>query len=184
MLWYGRPQTPHRSTRLTPITHHRVEQPVGTGFSQGVPSATSETDVAAQFLGFLENFITIFGMERKKVYMTGESYAGEYVPYIVDAMYNRADKNLFDVRGLMIYDPSIAPEVVQTDLVALPFVEYWAHLFGLDQGTMDSLRATADTCGYKDYFNTNFVFPPNGPLPTPPQLAPNPACAVWNNIYQ
>jgi carboxypeptidase D len=29
-----------------------VEQPVGTGFSQGEPTATSEEEIAAQFAGF------------------------------------------------------------------------------------------------------------------------------------
>lgn len=53
-----------------------VEQPVGTGFTQGTPTATSEEDVAEQFLGFFENFIDTFGLYNKKIYVTGESYAG------------------------------------------------------------------------------------------------------------
>lgn len=57
---------------------------MGTGFSQGTPSARSETDVASQFLGFLEQWITTFGFQNKKIYVTGESYAGQYVPFIVD----------------------------------------------------------------------------------------------------
>jgi carboxypeptidase D len=68
-----------------------VEQPVGTGFSQGVPTATSEADVAAQFLGFWENFVNTFALQGRKVYITGESYAGYYVPYIADAMLNKND---------------------------------------------------------------------------------------------
>jgi hypothetical protein len=56
-----------------------VEQPVGTGFSQGIPTATNEEDVAAQFLGFWENFVDIFALQGRKVYITGESYAGYYV---------------------------------------------------------------------------------------------------------
>lgn len=50
-----------------------VEQPVGTGFTQGMPNATGEEDVAEQFLG----------LEGRETYVTGESYAGYYVPYIV-----------------------------------------------------------------------------------------------------
>jgi carboxypeptidase D len=61
-----------------------VEQPVGTGFSRGTPDARSETDVAREFLGFFENWSTTFGFQNKKVWVTGESYAGFYVPYIVD----------------------------------------------------------------------------------------------------
>jgi len=68
-----------------------VEQPVGTGFSQGIPTATNEEDVAAQFLGFWENFIDTFALQGRKIYITGESYAGYYVPYIADAMLNKND---------------------------------------------------------------------------------------------
>jgi len=92
-----------------------VEQPVGTGFTQGTPTATSEEMVAEQFLGFFRNFIDTFGLQGKKIYVTGESYAGLYVPYITDAMFNTNDTNYFDVQGSMIYDPVISPGNVQTD---------------------------------------------------------------------
>ena len=52
-----------------------VEQPIGTGFSQGNVTATSETDVAAQFMDFFKNFVEKFSMQGYKVYVTGESYA-------------------------------------------------------------------------------------------------------------
>ena len=53
-----------------------VEQPVGTGFSQGTPDVTDETGVAAEFLGFWKNFVDTFGLQNRKVYISGESYAG------------------------------------------------------------------------------------------------------------
>jgi len=61
-----------------------VEQPAGTGFSKqlGTPPATNELEVAAQFLGFFKNFVDTFGLYNKKIYISGESYAGYYVPYI------------------------------------------------------------------------------------------------------
>lgn len=68
-----------------------VEQPVGTGFSQGIPTAKDEADVAAQFLGFWKNFVDTFALQGRKVYISGESYAGYYVPYIADAMLNSND---------------------------------------------------------------------------------------------
>lgn len=52
-----------------------IEQPVGTGFSVGNVTATSEEDVAQQFLGFWKNFVTTFSLQGYKVYVTGESYA-------------------------------------------------------------------------------------------------------------
>jgi len=90
-----------------------VEQPVGTGFSQGTPTATDEKDVAKAFLGFFKNFLDTFGLQDRKIYITGESYAGYYVPYIADAMLNAKDKKYYDVEGIMIYDPSTSSDVVQ-----------------------------------------------------------------------
>lgn len=49
---------------------------VGSGFSQGKATALGEYEVAEQFLGFWKNFIDTFQMQRSKVYVTGESYAG------------------------------------------------------------------------------------------------------------
>ena len=90
-----------------------VEQPVGTGFTQGTPTATDEIDVASQFLGFWQNFVDTFGLQNRKVYITGESYAGYYVPYIADAMLNTNDTTSFGVEAIMINDPSTSTEAVQ-----------------------------------------------------------------------
>lgn len=57
-----------------------VEQPIGTGFSQGTVTITSEEELAEQFLGFWKNFVTTFGLEGYKVYVTGESYAYDLYP--------------------------------------------------------------------------------------------------------
>ena len=97
-----------------------VEQPVGTGFSQGNVTATDETDVAAQFLGFFKNFVDTFGLQNRKVYIAGESYAGYYVPYIADAMLNSNDTTYYDVESIMIYDPSTSTEAVQMQSMCFP----------------------------------------------------------------
>lgn len=52
-----------------------MEQPVGTGFSQGTVTAENEDDVAKQFMGFWKNFMDTFAMQGYKVYIAGESYA-------------------------------------------------------------------------------------------------------------
>lgn len=77
-----------------------VEQPVGTGFSTGKIEAKNETDVAKGFVGFFKNFEKLFGIENYKIYVTGESYAGRYVPYISAEMLDQNDKQYFDLSGL------------------------------------------------------------------------------------
>lgn len=66
-------QNPWSWNRLTNMLW--VEQPINTGFSTGKVTATSEEDVARQFLGFFRNFVETFSMQGFKVYITGESYA-------------------------------------------------------------------------------------------------------------
>ena len=112
------------------LTDNRVEQPVGTGFSQGVPTAEDEEDVAEQFLGFFRNFVDTFALQGRKVYITGESYAGVcstsrqtlsggsqvlqyYVPYIANAMLDANDSTYYNVEAILIYDPSTSTDSVQ-----------------------------------------------------------------------
>ena len=71
-----------------------VEQPVGVGFSQGVPNISNEVELAKEFIGFLKQFVTTFGMQKYDVYVTGESYAGYYVPYIADALITANDPDM------------------------------------------------------------------------------------------
>jgi carboxypeptidase D len=51
-----------------------IEQPVGTGYSQGTPDINDEDDLAEQFVGFLQQFLKVFPeLKGKKTYLTGES---------------------------------------------------------------------------------------------------------------
>ena len=56
-----------------------LEQPVGTGFTTGKSTVQNEDDVGKQVAGFLDNFYATFPeLKGKKLYLTGESYAGSY----------------------------------------------------------------------------------------------------------
>jgi len=56
--------------------------------------------VAAQFLGFWKQLVDTFGLQNRKIYITGESYAGYYVPYIMDAMFNANNTVYNNVQGI------------------------------------------------------------------------------------
>jgi carboxypeptidase D len=58
--------TPNPFTWLILTNVVWIDQPLGVGFSQ--------------------NFIKTFCMEDWRMYLTGESYAGVYIPYIADAV--------------------------------------------------------------------------------------------------
>jgi carboxypeptidase D len=89
---------------------------VGTGYSQGKPNATGEVDVGKQFVPFWKNFMELFQLENSKVYVTGESYAGQYVPYIADAMLDQNDTTYYDVKGILVYDPSIGYDEITEEV--------------------------------------------------------------------
>ena len=61
-----------------------VDQPIGTGFSKGgIHDARSEDEVAADMATFLKGFVAANPeYAGRDFYITGESYAGHYVPAI------------------------------------------------------------------------------------------------------
>jgi carboxypeptidase D len=160
-----------------------VEQPVGTGFSQGNSTATSQEETAEEFLGFFKNFVDTFGLQNRKVYITGESYAGRYVPYIADAMINRNDSSYYDVKGIMFYDPSVAEDVLLEDVPAVPFVDQWAGLFNFNETFMRDIHNRSEACGYTEYMEKYLTFPPPGKLPMPEKTAKDAGCSLWEDIY-
>ena len=96
-----------------------VDQPAGTGFSPGPPSVKNEHDVANQFNDFFKNFVETFDLQKRKVYLTGESYAGQYIPYIAENMLNRDDHTYYNLKGVQINDPSINEDAVLSEGKAL-----------------------------------------------------------------
>lgn len=50
-----------------------VDQPIGSGFSQGTVTARNEQDVAQQFMGFWKNFVNTFALQGYKIYITGKA---------------------------------------------------------------------------------------------------------------
>ncbi|KAI4655136.1 uncharacterized protein J4E79_008201 [Alternaria viburni] len=160
-----------------------VEQPVGTGFTQGNATATSQEETAEEFLGFFKNFVDTFGLQNRKVYITGESYAGRYVPYIADAMLSKNDSCYYDVKGIMFYDPSVAEDVLLEDIPAVPFVDQWAGLFNFNQTFMDDIHNRSEACGYTEYMEKYLTFPPPSKLPYPEKDANTEGCGLWEDIY-
>lgn len=73
------------------------------GFSIGDVTATNQVETAADFVNFFRNFQELFGISNYKIYVTGESYAGRYVPYVSAAMLDQNDTTHFDVAGGFIH---------------------------------------------------------------------------------
>lgn len=158
-----------------------VDQPAGTGFSPGPPSVMNEIDVANQFNDFWKNFMTTFDLQGRKVYLTGESYAGQYIPYIADNMLNRNDDTYYNLKGIQINDPSINEDDTILEAPSVMALNYWSNVFNLNETFMSDINERADSCGYMDFMKNALTFPPIGKLPNPPNSSA-PGCDVWDDI--
>ncbi|KAG5950380.1 Cell death protease [Claviceps sorghi] len=86
-----------------------VDNPVGTGFSYvDTNNYVHElTGMADQFIIFMDKFFKLFPeYEHDDIYIAGESYAGQHIPYIAKAMLDRNAKKQpnekWSLRGLLI----------------------------------------------------------------------------------
>jgi carboxypeptidase D len=108
-LWqsgtYAPVRNPFSWSNLTNIVY--IDQPAGTGLSPGPATVQNEIDVSNQFNDFWKRFIQTFSMQGYKVYITGESYAGQYIPYLASGMLDQNDTTHFNLKGIQINDPSI-----------------------------------------------------------------------------
>ncbi|KAI0368444.1 alpha/beta-hydrolase [Pilatotrama ljubarskyi] len=162
-----------------------VEQPVGTGFSQGTPDVTDEDGVAAEVVGFLQQFLEVFGeLKGKNLYVTGESYAGMYVPYITNYIFEHPHALDLKMTGFWVSDPVLGWDVVQTQIPAVDFVHKYQGVFSFNQTFMAHLNSVAARCGYTGYFQKHVTYPPRGLLPLPGNSTrADPGCDVWDEIF-
>lgn len=125
-----------------------------------------------------------FALQGFTVYITGESYAGKYIPYIASAMFDADDKEYYNISSIMVYDPSLSSDAVQEQIPAVPFVDYWGPLLGLNDTFNEDIHARADSCNYTSFLDDYLIFPPTSPLPTPPNVDGDvEGCDLWSDIY-
>ncbi|KAI5248633.1 pheromone-processing carboxypeptidase KEX1 [Aureobasidium subglaciale] len=104
-----------------------VDQPVGTGFSYvDTDSYVHELeDASNQMVQFLEKFYDLFPeYKHDDLYIAGESYAGQYIPYLAEAILKRnAEKkgDKWSLAGLLIGNGWIS--TVDQSLSYLPYAK-------------------------------------------------------------
>ncbi|CAO2653855.1 Nn.00g105880.m01.CDS01 [Neocucurbitaria sp. VM-36] len=177
-------QNPYSWNNLTNVLW--VEQPVGVGYSQGTPNITDEVQLGDEFRGFYKSFVDLFELYNWKTYITGESYAGYYVPYIADSFIQANDTKYWNLAGISINDPIIGDETIQQQVVILPYVEFWQNLLYLNDSFMETIRQHDKDCGYTEYLETYFKFPPpQGAFPVLPDpfYTDNYTCDQFDNFY-
>ncbi|RDW61097.1 carboxypeptidase-2 [Coleophoma cylindrospora] len=92
-----------------------VDNPVGTGFSYvDSDSYVQELpEMANQFVQFLEKWFALFPeYEHDDLYLAGESYAGQHIPYITKAILDRNKAGAahpWQIKGMLIGNGWISP---------------------------------------------------------------------------
>lgn len=121
---------PYAWTKAASVIY--VEQPKGVGFSYCVKESdcvNTDESVGEDFADFLDEWFKGFSeFKSNDFYITGESYAGIYIPEIMNALDKRGSTNL---KGAAIGDGCIGNEVStcgfasQADRIAVEF--YYGH---------------------------------------------------------
>lgn len=92
-----------------------LDQPVGTGFSYVSTSGytTSLQRAADEVLYFLKRFIEVYPEYRRgegvDVYVAGESFAGQYIPYVANTLNEAGRSSPVDLKGIAIGNGYIDP---------------------------------------------------------------------------
>ncbi|KAI0030014.1 alpha/beta-hydrolase [Vararia minispora EC-137] len=157
-----------------------VEQPVGTGFSQGTPNITNDDQLAAEVVGFMQQFLEVFSeLKGSEFFVTGEN-----VPYIANYIYEHPDALELDLKGIWVADPVLSYFSIQQDIPALRFAQ---NVFPFGSSFYNQLQNTSDACGFTTYLD-NVTYPPTGLLPFPIGIdsasgITKDNCQVWAMIF-
>ncbi|KAF7190593.1 putative serine carboxypeptidase [Pseudocercospora fuligena] len=136
-----------------------IEQPVGMGFTQGNVSITDEDGLAKQFVGFYEQFIKTFDIQGYGLYLTGESYAGIYIPYIGAEVLARNCSD-YTLKGIIINDPLLSDVTTGLQIMKKDFWFSYQNLYGFNTTTLVNVTTRHLECQYDTYIKSYFTFPP------------------------
>ncbi|KAG2747251.1 alpha/beta-hydrolase [Suillus brevipes Sb2] len=141
-----------------------IDQPVGVGF--GTADSTGyifdEDQMAADFFGFLENLVKVFpGLAKRPLHLTGESYAGMYIPYITKAYFEMENPPI-TLAKIAIGDGAIASGETFELLPVLSVIETYPQVIGYDTDVFEYFREQEELCGY----DIVLEYPQNGHFPT------------------
>ncbi|KAJ3217326.1 Cell death protease [Dinochytrium kinnereticum] len=91
------------STKISAFTYdiNAVDQPVGTGYSYNVKNTipTSEVPIADTMYSFLRSFMKSFDLQNFNVVLAGESFAGQYIPYLLQKIVTQNTLALFSTNS-------------------------------------------------------------------------------------
>ncbi|KAJ3069681.1 hypothetical protein HDU98_007268 [Podochytrium sp. JEL0797] len=109
-----------------------VDQPVGTGFSFDTLTTQAtfgQAGVATYFYTFLDNFMNVFpDLKYADLYITGESYAGMYIPYISNGLIQAgtwSDGSEINLQGIAMGNPQLYNPMTTPPSAAIDFYDFF-----------------------------------------------------------
>ncbi|EIW79100.1 alpha beta-hydrolase [Coniophora puteana RWD-64-598 SS2] len=141
-----------------------IDQPVGVGFGTADSDGYvyDEDQMASDFFGFLENLVKVFpSLATRPLHLTGESYAGVYIPYITKAYFGLENPPV-KLAKIAIGDGSIAAGEVFEIAPVVSVLETYPQIIGYDTAVLDYFREQTHLCG----FDLNLTYPQDGHFPT------------------
>ncbi|EGO22337.1 hypothetical protein SERLADRAFT_473031 [Serpula lacrymans var. lacrymans S7.9] len=141
-----------------------IDQPVGVGFGTADSDGyvADEDQMATDFFGFLENLVKVFpSLSTRPLHLTGESYAGMYIPYITKA-YFQMESPPVKLAKIAIGDGSIASGEVFELLPVIQVLETYPQIIGYDTDVFSYFHEQQHLCGY----DLNLTYPQDGYFPT------------------
>ncbi|KAK7685721.1 hypothetical protein QCA50_011066 [Cerrena zonata] len=141
-----------------------LDQPVGTGWStvEADGLARDEDELGRDFWGFVENIVKVFpNLKSRPLYLTGESYAGVYIPYITKTYFG-LDNPPVRLAKIAIGDGSLGSDRTNTHLPTLSVIRTYPQLISYDPEVYAYFKEQSDLCGY----NITLTYPQNGHFPT------------------
>ncbi|KAG6821213.1 hypothetical protein H0H93_004034 [Arthromyces matolae] len=147
-----------------------IDQPVGVGYATADANGyvADEDQIGADFMGFLTNLVKVFpSLATRPLHLTGESYSGYYIPYIMKAYFGMKNPPV-KIANIVIGDGSIASGQVFELLPALTIIQTHPQLIGYDQEVYKYFEEQAKLCHY----DVNLTYPQNGVIPPVPLNLP------------
>ncbi|KAJ3783316.1 alpha/beta-hydrolase [Lentinula aff. detonsa] len=141
-----------------------VDQPVGTGFSTSDAAGyvDSEDQLGQDFVGFLTNLVKVFpSLATRPFYLTGESYAGTFIPYITKAIFSTPNPPV-NLRKISIGDGTIGGFALYEELSTVITLETYPEIIGFDPDVFQYFKEQEHLCGY----DINLTYPQHGIIPT------------------
>ncbi|KAI0338858.1 alpha/beta-hydrolase [Trametopsis cervina] len=142
------------------VDYFWIDQPVGVGFSTADANgyAADETQVAQDFVGFLSNLVQVFpSLQTRPFLLTGESYAGRYIPYISKALLSMP-KPPVNLSKLAIGNPGLGSNSEFKTMPTLSLIQTYPQIIGYDTKVYDYFARQAHLCA----LDLNLTYPQKG----------------------